>query len=94
MAGTHDGQQGAVDSMVAGAVHTTAATVRRALQILGNKPRIRLMSSVSPQACPTRWSSMLNAPSTPAGRRRPSRHSLWGSITGSGLDGLPGWDDR
>ncbi len=34
-----------MDSMVAGAVHTTAATVRRALQILGTKPRIRLMSS-------------------------------------------------
>ena len=21
-------------------------------------------------------------------------HNLWGSITGSGLDGLPGWDHR
>jgi phosphate acetyltransferase len=39
-------QQGEVDGMVAGAVHTTAATVRPALQILGTKPGSRLVSSV------------------------------------------------
>ena len=39
-------QQGEVDGMVAGAVHTTAATVRPALQILGTKPSARLVSSV------------------------------------------------
>jgi phosphate acetyltransferase len=39
-------QQGEVDGLVAGAVHTTAATVRPALQILGTKPGSRLVSSV------------------------------------------------
>ena len=39
-------QQGEVDGMVAGAVHTTAATVRPALQILGTRPGSRLVSSV------------------------------------------------
>ena len=39
-------QQGEVDGMVAGAVHTTSATVRPALQILGTKPGSRLVSSV------------------------------------------------
>src|SRR5450755_1000598 len=39
-------QQGEVDGMVAGAVHTTAATVRPALQVLGTKPDSRLVSSV------------------------------------------------
>jgi phosphate acetyltransferase len=39
-------QQGEVDGLVAGAVHTTAATVRPALQILGTKPDSRLVSSV------------------------------------------------
>ena len=39
-------QQGEVDGLVAGAVHTTAATVRPALQILGTKPGTRLVSSV------------------------------------------------
>jgi phosphate acetyltransferase len=39
-------QQGAVDGMVAGAVHTTSATVRPALQILGTMPGSRLVSSV------------------------------------------------
>ena len=39
-------QQGEVDGMVAGAVHTTAATVRPALQVLGTKPGSRLVSSV------------------------------------------------
>jgi phosphate acetyltransferase len=39
-------QQGEVDGLVAGAVHTTAATVRPALQILGTRPGIRLVSSV------------------------------------------------
>ena len=38
--------QGDVDGLVAGAVHTTAATVRPALQILGTKPDTRLVSSV------------------------------------------------
>ena len=46
MVGTMMLQQGAVDGMVAGAVHTTAATVRPALQILGTKPGSRLVSSV------------------------------------------------
>jgi phosphate acetyltransferase len=35
-----------VDGLVAGAAHTTAATVRPALQILGTKPGSRLVSSV------------------------------------------------
>ena len=39
-------QQGEVDGMVAGAVHTTSATIRPALQILGTKPGSRLVSSV------------------------------------------------
>jgi phosphate acetyltransferase len=39
-------QQGEVDALVAGAVHTTAATVRPALQILGTRPGSRLVSSV------------------------------------------------
>jgi phosphate acetyltransferase len=39
-------RQGEVDGMVAGAIHTTAATVRPALQVLGTKPGSRLVSSV------------------------------------------------
>ena len=39
-------QQGDVDGLVAGAIHTTAATVRPALQILGTRPGSRLVSSV------------------------------------------------
>ena len=39
-------QQGEVDGLVAGAVHTTAATVLPALQILGTRPGSRLVSSV------------------------------------------------
>ncbi len=46
MVGTMMLQHGEVDGMVAGAVHTTAATVRPALQILGTKPGSRLVSSV------------------------------------------------
>jgi phosphate acetyltransferase len=46
MVGTMMLQQGEVDGMVAGAVNTTAATVRPALQILGTKPGVRLVSSV------------------------------------------------
>ncbi len=46
MVGTMMLQQGEVDGLVAGAVHTTAATVRPALQILGTKPGSRLVSSV------------------------------------------------
>ena len=38
--------QGEVDGLVSGAVHTTAATVRPALQILGTKPGSNLVSSV------------------------------------------------
>ena len=39
-------RQGEVDGLVSGAVHTTAATVRPALQILGAKPGCRLVSSI------------------------------------------------
>ena len=39
-------RQGEVDGLVCGAAHTTAATVRPALQILGTKPGTRLVSSV------------------------------------------------
>ena len=39
-------KMGEVDGLVSGAVHTTAATVRPALQILGPKPGSRLVSSV------------------------------------------------
>jgi len=39
-------RQGEADGLVSGAVHTTAATVRPALQILGTKPGTRLVSSV------------------------------------------------
>ncbi len=46
MVGTMMLRQGEVDGMVAGAVHTTAATVRPALQILGTRPGSRLVSSV------------------------------------------------
>jgi phosphate acetyltransferase len=46
MVGTMMLRQGEVDGMVAGAVHTTSATVRPALQILGTKPGSRLVSSV------------------------------------------------
>jgi phosphate acetyltransferase len=37
---------GEVDGLVSGAVHTTASTVRPALQILGTKPGARLVSSI------------------------------------------------
>jgi len=46
MVGTMMLKLGEVDGMVAGAVHTTAATVRPALQILGTRPGSRLVSSV------------------------------------------------
>ena len=46
MVGTMMLQQGEVDGLVAGAVHTTAATVRPALQVLGTRPGARLVSSV------------------------------------------------
>jgi len=46
MVGTMMLKQGEVDGLVAGAVHTTAATVRPALQILGTRPGSRLVSSV------------------------------------------------
>ena len=46
MVGTMMLKQGEVDGLVSGALHTTAATVRPALQILGTKPGIRLVSSV------------------------------------------------
>jgi phosphate acetyltransferase len=46
MVGTMMLQQGEVDGMVSGAVHTTAATIRPALQILGTRPGSRLVSSV------------------------------------------------
>ena len=39
-------RQGEVDGLVCGAAHTTAATVRPALQILGTAPGSRLVSSV------------------------------------------------
>jgi phosphate acetyltransferase len=39
-------RQGEVDGLVSGAEHTTAATVRPALQILGTKPGTRLVSSI------------------------------------------------
>src|SRR6185312_527400 len=39
-------RQGEVDGLVSGAVHTTANTVRPALQIIGPKPGARLVSSV------------------------------------------------
>jgi phosphate acetyltransferase len=39
-------RQGEVDGLVCGAEHTTAATVRPALQILGTKPGSRLVSSI------------------------------------------------
>jgi len=38
--------QGEVDGLVSGAAHTTAATVRPALQILGTRPGCRLVSSI------------------------------------------------
>ena len=38
--------QGEVDGLVCGAAHTTAATVRPALQILGTKPGSQLVSSI------------------------------------------------
>jgi phosphate acetyltransferase len=44
--GTMMVQQGDADGLVSGAVHTTAATVRPALQILGTKPGSRLVSSI------------------------------------------------
>ncbi len=46
MVGTMMLQQGEVDGMVSGALHTTAATIRPALQILGTKAGSRLVSSV------------------------------------------------
>jgi phosphate acetyltransferase len=46
MVGTMMLQQGEVDGMVSGAVHTTAATIRPPLQILGTRPGSRLVSSV------------------------------------------------
>jgi phosphate acetyltransferase len=46
MVGTMMLKQGEVDGLVCGAAHTTAATVRPALQILGTKPGSRLVSSI------------------------------------------------
>jgi phosphate acetyltransferase len=46
MVGTMMLRQGEVDGLVSGAAHTTAATVRPALQILGTKPGCRLVSSI------------------------------------------------
>jgi phosphate acetyltransferase len=46
MVGTMMLRQGEVDGLVSGAVHTTAATVRPALQVLGTKPGSRLVSSI------------------------------------------------
>ena len=39
-------RQGEVDGLVSGAAHTTASTVRPALQIIGTKPGVRLVSSI------------------------------------------------
>jgi phosphate acetyltransferase len=39
-------RQGEVDGLVSGAAHTTAATVRPALQIIGTGPGVRLVSSI------------------------------------------------
>ena len=39
-------RQGEVDGLVSGAAHTTAATVRPALQIIGTQPGVRLVSSI------------------------------------------------
>jgi phosphate acetyltransferase len=39
-------RQGEVDGLVSGAAHTTATTVRPALQIIGTKPGVRLVSSI------------------------------------------------
>jgi phosphate acetyltransferase len=39
-------RRGEVDGLVSGAAHTTAATVRPALQIIGTKPGVRLVSSI------------------------------------------------
>jgi phosphate acetyltransferase len=46
MVGTMMLDGGEVDGLVSGAVHTTADTVRPALQVLGTKPGVRLVSSV------------------------------------------------
>ena len=46
MLGTIMVHLGEVDGLVSGAVHTTAATVRPALQVLGTKPDAKLVSSV------------------------------------------------
>jgi phosphate acetyltransferase len=46
MVGTMMLPQDEVDGLVSGAVHTTASTVRPALQIIGPKPGARLVSSV------------------------------------------------
>jgi len=46
MLGTIMVQLGEVDGLVAGAIHTTAATVRPALQVLGTRPDARLVSSI------------------------------------------------
>jgi phosphate acetyltransferase len=46
MVGTMMLRQGEVDGLVSGAAHTTAATVRPALQILGTSPGSRLVSSI------------------------------------------------
>ena len=39
-------RQGEVDGLVSGAAHTTATTVRPALQIIGTQPGVRLVSSI------------------------------------------------
>jgi phosphate acetyltransferase len=46
MVGTMMLRQGDADGLVCGAAHTTAATVRPALEILGTKPGNRLVSSI------------------------------------------------
>jgi phosphate acetyltransferase len=88
-------QQGEVDGLVAGAVHTTVATVRPALQILGTRAGSRLVSSGSSYACPPGGRLRRLRYQPPARRRRPGRHCYPERGVGAGLwHRTPGGHDQ
>jgi phosphate acetyltransferase len=66
--------QGEVDGLVSGAIHTTANTVRPALQLIRTRPGAKLISSVFFMCLPEQVVAFATAPSTPTRRRRARRH--------------------
>ena len=64
MLGTMMLKMGEVDGLVSGAIHSTADTLRPALQVIKCAPGVKSVSSVSSCACPARRTSTATAPST------------------------------